>query len=531
MLDTLDPVFARVGGARRAATLGVGLVAIALIFGVSRWATKPAMVPLVSGAPLETVDPLTQRLTQESIPWELGRGGADVLVSARDLPRARVALAKDGMPASGRRGLEIFDDPAYTMTDFTQRINYRRGLEGELERTIGQMQGVATAKVHLAIQETSTFRRNDQKSSASVTLTLRGNQEPGPDVVRGISHLVASSVGMGLDAEHVSVLDGSGRLLTRPADETGTGLSNKQLEVQRDVEQHLQKKASDLVSQVVGTGNARVEVTAAMNFDRLQRTTSTVDPDRQVTSTEQKSEIVPGAQGGAGSLQQAIRYENSTSTESFAQSVGTLKRLTVSVLVNERLVGTGDSSRFERRDPVELARLDTLVRAAVGFDTARGDVVNVISVQFPKPAAIEEPAVEEPSLIQQVQSNQGLIVNVAALVLSFVIGFVALRAMRAAPAAAGALPAFAGGAAGGPGSRTLAPAYRDEGPYALPAGSHEPALPRHAAGELSDPARHVTMTPELAALQANQETKNRVMVTVDQQPDIATKMIRAWMKE
>jgi flagellar M-ring protein FliF len=531
MLETLDPLFARVGGARRAATFGVGLLAIALIFGVSRWASKPTMVPILSGAPLETVDPVTQRLTQEAIPWELGRGGADVLVAAPDLPRARVALAKDGVATSGsgaRRGLEIFDDPAYTMTDFTQRINYRRGLEGELERTIGQMRGVADAKVHLAIQETSTFRRSDTKSTASVTLTLRGNEEPGPDVVRGVAHLVASSVGMGLDAEHVSILDGSGRLLTRPADETPMGLTSRQLEVQRELEQHLQRKASDLVNQIVGAENARVEVTAAMNFDRLERTTSTVDPSRQVTATEQKSEIVPGAQGGAAASQQAIKYENSTSTESFAQSVGTLKRLTVSVLVNERLIGQGDSARFEARTATELARLDTLVRTAVGFDTTRGDAVNIVSVQFPRPVAL--PAVVEagPTMMQSVQSSQGLIVNAVALVMAFVIGFLALKAMKAPASLASASPALAGANGG---QLLPAMAMRDESSYLPPANRFEPPTLRGASGDLGDDARHLQMTPDLAALQANQETKNRVMATVEQQPEIANKMLRAWMKE
>lgn len=536
MLESLDPLFARVGGARRAATLAVGLLAIALIFGVSRWATRPTMVPIVSGAPLETIDPVTQRLTQEAIPWELGRGGADVMVAATDLPRARVALAKDGMPTAGgvggRRGLEIFDDPAYTMTDFTQRINYRRGLEGELERTIGQMQGIASAKVHLAIQETSTFRRADTRSTASVTLSLRGNESPGPDVVKGVANLVAASVGMGLDAEHVSVLDGSGRLLTRPADETPTGLTSRQLEVQRDLESHLQKKAADLVAQVVGVENARVEVTAAMNFDRVERTTSTVDPERQVAATEQKSEIVPGAQGGAAASQQAIKYENSTSTESFAQAVGSLKRLTVSVLVNERLVGSGDSARFERRSAEELARLDTLVRTAVGFDSARGDLVHVIAVQFPRPVVTAAPVDAGPTLLQKVQGSQGLILNVAALVMAFVIGFLALKAMKATslPRAAGTALAAAG--AGGAIGAFPHP-MRDEAPYALPAPAErfDAGALRAGAAEVHDESRHVQMTPELAALQANQETKHRVIATVDHQPEIATKLIRAWMKE
>jgi flagellar M-ring protein FliF len=348
-------------------------------------------------------------------------------------------------------------------------------------------------------------------------------------VVRGVAHLVASSVGMGLDAEHVSVLDGSGRLLTRPADETATGLTSRQLEYQRDVEQQIQKKAAELVTQVVGVENARVEVTAAVNFDRLERTTSTVDPSRQVTATEQKSEIVPGAQGGAAASQQAIKYENSTSTESFAQSVGTLKRLTVSVLVNERLVGQGDSARYEPRDPVELARLDTLVRTAVGFDSARGDAVNIVSVQFPRPVVTPEAVEEGPTILQSVQSSQALIVNGVALIMAFVIGFLALKAIKAPVGRPAGTPALAG--AGGGGALPAAMTLRDEASYLPPAARYDAGQLRSGAPDVGDESRHVQMTPELAALQANQETKNRVMATVDQQPEIATKMIRAWMKE
>ncbi|MCC6316063.1 MAG: flagellar M-ring protein FliF [Gemmatimonadaceae bacterium] len=521
MFESLNPLFDRLGGVRRAMTLGVGVLAIGLIVVVSRWATRPALVPVVAGVPLEQVDGVTRRLTQEGVTWELGRGGTDVMVKEIDLARARVALAKDGMPSAGRPGMEIFDKPAYAMTDFTQRINYRRALEGELERTIGQMRGIAGAQVHLAIHETSTFRRSDTPSEASVVLRLRSNEEPSPDVVRGIAQMVASSVD-GLDAEHVTVNDDAGRLLSRPVDASATGLSSRQLELQREIEEHFRTKAAEMVNQVVGTGNGKVAVTASVNFDRLERTTQTVDPERQVTATEQKAEIVPGAQGGAGSTNQAIQYENSRSTESFAQAVGSVQRLNVSVLVNDRLIGTGDSARSEPRSVAELARLDTLVRSAVGYDSTRGDRITVVSVPFARPEVVAEPAPPAPTLIERVQVNQGLILNSGALVFAFVIGFMALRSMRA-PANATALAA-ATGAAALPTGAGYAPAA-----IAAPERFDYAALP--SGPEVHDGPRSMTMTPELAALQANQETKHRVATTVDQQPEVAAKLIRAWMKE
>lgn len=523
MFESLNPLFDRFGGARRVLTLGVGVLAIGLIVVVSRWATRPALVPVVAAVPLEQVDGITRRLTQEGVTWELGRGGTDVMVKEIDLPKARVALAKDGMPSAGRPGMEIFDKPAYAMTDFTQRINYRRALEGELERTIGQMRGVASAKVHLAIHETSTFRRSDSPSRASVVLGIRGNEGPSIDVVRGIAQMVASSVD-GLAAEHVTVNDDAGRLLSKPVDATATGLSSRQLEQQQEIEELYRSKAADMVDQVVGIGNGKVAVTAAVNFDRLERTTQTVDPERQVTATEQKAEIVPGAQGGAGSTNQAIQYENSRSTESFAQAVGSVQRLNVSVLVNDRKIGTGDSARYEPRTSAELARLDTLVKSAVGFDSARGDRVTVVGVPFARPEVIPEVAPPAPTIIEKIQVNQPLILNVGALVMAFVIGFMALRSMRA-PAGVPAL------AAAGAASAALAAGSYQQGALPQPDRFDYAALPSGPQQEVHDASRVIQMTPELAALQANQETKHRVTNTVDQQPEVAAKLIRAWMKE
>jgi len=515
MPDGMRDFIDRLGGWRRVATIGVGVAAIALIVGVSRWATAPAFVPLFNAVSLEESAKITDGLTQAGIVFRLERGGANVLVAAQDLARARVAVAKDGsLPNAGRPGLELFDQPAYAMTDFTQRINYRRALEGELERTIGKMRGIESAQVHLAIHETSTFRSAATPATASVVLRLKSGEDPPADVVRGISQLVASSVDR-LESDHVTVVDDAGRLLSTPADRNSVaGLTSRQLEVQTEMEDHFRLKAEEIVGQVVGRGNARVQVAASMNFDRVERTTQTMDPDRQVATSEQKAEIVPGAQGGAGSTNQATTYENSKSTEVFAPAAGTIRRLTVAVLVNDRQIGAGDSARFEKRTTEEIARLDTLVRSAVGYDAARGDQVSVVSVPFavpPVPVVAAEPV---PTTLQRVQQNQSLILNAAALVFAFVIGFMALRSLKASVKPNEASKASASA------QMTLPAAERFEAP-ALPA----PAAP------VEDPSRAIRMLPELAAMQANQETKQRVASTVEAQPETAAKLMRAWMKE
>ncbi|MEP7343996.1 MAG: flagellar basal-body MS-ring/collar protein FliF [Gemmatimonadaceae bacterium] len=510
MADGLQGLIDQLGGIRRVTTLGVGIAAIALIVGVSRWATAPTWVPIVSGAPLESISEVTDRLDQATIPYKLERGGADIVVAVTDLPRARVAMAKGGLSTSARPGMEMFDNQALGMTDFTQRVNYRRALEGELERTIGKMRGVQSAQVHLAMHETSSFRSASTPSEASVMIKLSNGESPSAEVVNGIIHLVASSVD-GLASDQVTVIDDAARLLSIPNEEGSLlGLTSRQLANQREIEDHLKGKAEELITQMVGRGNARVQVSASVNFDRVERTTHTLDPDKQMAQTEQKSEIVPGAQGGAASSSAATVFENARSTEIYAGALGVIRRLTVAVLINDKMTGTGDSVQFTPRPALEIARIESLVRSAVGFDSTRGDQVSVVSVPFTLPVIPVVAPQAAPTLIERVQENQSLYLNGAALLFAFVIGFLALRSVKQSQRL----------------SRGTALTTTQQMALAPGNAAHQAMMPMVEEESLAP-----RMVPELAAMQANGETRNRVAATVGQQPDLAAKMARAWMKE
>ena len=155
MSSLAQNLFGRVGGTRQAAIIAVGVLVTALVFGVSRWATAPTMVPLYADIPIESVGKMTDKLAESAIAFELDRAGNTILVASGDLARARVALAREAMPEAGRPGLELFDKPSWGMTDFTQKVNYRRALEGELERTIGRMRDVKAVQV----QQSGALRR------------------------------------------------------------------------------------------------------------------------------------------------------------------------------------------------------------------------------------------------------------------------------------------------------------------------------------------------------------------------------------
>jgi len=508
----LNELLDRLGGTRRVMIAAVGLGVAGLILVASRLATAPNMVPAITNVPLQSAAELADRLDQAGIKYQLDRGGAEILVAETDLARARVALAKDGLPGGNRPGLELFDRPSWGWNDFTQRVNYRRALEGELERTIGRMRGIDRAEVHLAISEQPAFRRaDDRPATASVLIALKSGGGPAPEVVAGIAHLVSSSVD-GLAADNVSIHDETGRQWSEPNDgNTPVGLSSRQLRVQQDVEKYLEKKAEDIISQMVGPGNAKVQVSAAINFDKVERTTQEVNPDKQVLASEQKAEITPGAQGGAASTNIANSYENSKSTETFSGAIGNLKRLTVAVLVNDRrLPATGPKDtipKFQTRNAAELARIQLLVSSAVGVDSVRGDVINVASQQFEAPKPVFE-AAPVADIGQRVQEFQRPVLTGVGLLLAFILALGAIRTLKTkGPMLAGGQPQLALAGAGAP--------------AALPAHAHEPA---HAQIRAPQPSRFEF--PE-----ADTELRDKVSATVTKDPDGAARLLKSWIKE
>ncbi len=493
-MNPIQDLLARIGGPRRALILVIGLGAAALIFGLTRWASQPQWVPAFSGIPLESVGQMTDKLDQAGVQYQLERGGADIMVAQQDLAKARVALAKGGMPNQGRPGFELFDQPTWGLTDFTQRINYRRALEGELERTVSKMRGIEAAQVHLVVHETQTFGAAEKPAEASVVLKVRSGQDLPKDVVTGIAHLLASSVD-GLTSDHVTIVDDSGRMLNE-ADEANTpdGLNSKQLQLQRDVEEYMRLKAEKMLTQMFGRGNAKIQVSANINFDRVERRTETVDPEKQVVASETKSEITPGAQGGAAQTNAATTYENTKLVETFAGAIGNLRRVTVAVLVAAKRDSAPGAKKatFTARSAVELAQVESLVRTAVGLDSARGDQVSVVSIPFEEaaPVAIEAP---KRDIVQTVQDVQRPVVGLLGLALAFVVAFMSLKAMKR-------------------------PEFAAQAPMM--------SLPRT---DVTAEHQYIP-APAMVAPIAN-VIRDRVAATIEQQPDVAARLVRAWVKE
>ncbi len=511
----LNELMERAGGARRVMMGAVGLGTALLIMAISRIATAPNWVPAMTNVPLQSASGLADKLDQAGIKYKLDGGGSSIMVAEGDVAKARVALAKDGLPNGARPGLELFDRPTWGWNDFTQRVNYRRALEGELERTISGMRGVERAEVHLALSDQSAFRRADERpATASILLALKQGGEPSPDVVQGIAHLVSASVD-GLAPENVSIHDETGRQWSEPNDgNSAAGLSGHELRVQQDVEKYLEHKAEDLISQLVGPNNARVRVSASINFDKVERTTQAIDPEKQALASEQKTEITPGQQGGAGQTNIANSYENTKSTEVFSGAIGNVKRVTVAVLVNDKRVPPANAKdtvpHFQTRTPDELARIEMLVRSALGVDSTRGDAVSVVSLPFDQPTITVAP-LPPVDLASRVEQFQRPIVTGVAIMLAFGLAIFTMRSLKTRSASSLALP----------GAIAMSSASM------LPAGA-----PVSSAQMTVVPApRAIPAPPKFVFPEANTEIRDKVVSTVTTNPDSAARLVKSWIKE
>jgi flagellar M-ring protein FliF len=393
--------------ARRALLAGVGAASVALVLGVAWWAQRPLFRPLFTNLGEQDAAAIVQALRAEKVPFELEDGGRAILVPAAKLYELRLALASRGLPEGGGVGFELFDRQTLGQTDFLQRLNYQRAMQGELGRTISQLGGVEAARVHIAMPERSLFVAEDRRPSASVVVKLAPGRTLARAQIDGIVHLVASSV-EGLEAEAVTVVDESGRRLTpERRDDDPTRASGDALEHQLAVERQLAERVEGMLGAVVGRDKVIARVAASLDFARVERTEETFDPEGAVVKTQrttrEESRAAAGAAGAPGVQANLTNEAPATpapegptsvrrdETQSFEVSkvvsrtvgpVGAVKSLSVAVLIDGTWVEEGGTRTFKPRPQEELDRLRELVKSAVGFHEARGDKIELASVPF-----------------------------------------------------------------------------------------------------------------------------------------------------
>ncbi|HQF53710.1 MAG TPA: flagellar basal-body MS-ring/collar protein FliF [Fibrobacteria bacterium] len=349
---------------------------------------------------------IVEGLKSGKVEYRLENDGKDILVKKSQLDEQRLALAAQGLPKSGFVGWEIFDKTQLGLTDFVQNINYRRALEGEIARTIMGLSQVENARVLISIPKPSLFTEKEQPPTASVVIKTKPGQEVDRKSVKGIAQLIASSV-EGLKPSNVTILDNEGRVLNRGGGEGPAAVTEANNELRAQVELQLQSKVSEILDGVVGAGNHRVQVSADIDFDQVEKTAESFNPQSKVVRSEQTEEETKAnspAEGDVARESRTANYEIDRTVVKSTNAPGSIrKRLTVSVAVDGRWekladsvkTGSGEgakSAEWKPRTPDEVAQLAELVRNAVGAQPG-SDNVFVTCVKFENPMV--EMALEE----------------------------------------------------------------------------------------------------------------------------------------
>ncbi|MGZ5920462.1 MAG: flagellar basal-body MS-ring/collar protein FliF [Rhizomicrobium sp.] len=404
--------FKAVGAARFGVMAGVAAVLTAFFLYIAGAITEPPKTILYAGLDPRDAAAVTAKLDGMNVKYDAKGDGNTILVPADQVTKLRMALAQDNLPAAGV-GYEIFDkSDAFGTTAFVQNINRLRALEGELARSIQTIDGVQSARVHLVVPERQVFSRDDQTPSASVVLKTRAVMGRGQ--VAAVQHLVAAAVAS-LTPDRVAIVDDRGNLLAGGDDKTGAdATSANQEQSTTDYEDRLRQRVESIVASVVGAGHVRVQVAADMNYNHTSTTSESYDPDSKVIRSTQTVEqnatdtaaspqasvsvanALPNAANSApgdssksasGRTEETTNYEISKKVTTSTQDGGDVKHLSVAVVVDGTVTGSGANAPYKPRTAAEMTQITNLVKSAMGFDPARGDQVQVSNMEFARVSA------------------------------------------------------------------------------------------------------------------------------------------------
>ena len=368
------------------------------------WAQKPEYQALYANLSEEDAGTIIQKLKEQKVPYKTSLGS--IMVPAERVYELRLQMASQGLPQGGSVGFELFDKTNFTMTDFVQKLNYRRALQGELARTIKALSEVEQCRVHLAVPEKTLFVKEQERAKASVLVKLKQGRTLSQGQVQGIVHLVSSSI-EGLNPKDVSIVNQQGEMLTAAGDES-LGMTNDQLEYQRSFEKDIENRIIGILEPVAGKNKVKAKVTAALDFTKIEKTEERYDPDSQVVRSEQKNAAksmsgttggVPGVssnlpgkagtqtasnQGQSDNKNDVINYEISKITSHIINTPGELKRISAAVLVDGTNAAQQGSKekKYAPRSEEDLKQFEDMVKKAIGFTQDRGDEVKVVNMPF-----------------------------------------------------------------------------------------------------------------------------------------------------
>lgn len=579
-MDALIETLKNLGPARLSMMMLTFFGLIIFFIFIAVKSSAPSMTLLY--ADLSTADSteIAAKLDISKIPYSFSPDGKEIMVPGQEVGRARMLLAQDGLPHGASMGYEIFDKKqGFGTTNFVQNVNQLRALEGELARTIGTMEQIRSARVHLVLPQRELFSRESKPATASVFLNIRNSAQMGPEQIAAIQHLVASSVPQ-LKPTAVSIIDNNGNLLARGEEDGVTETLSAQTsnDMKSRYERNLSRNLEDMISRVVGFGKVRAQVTADIDFDVITRNSESYDPEGQVVrSTQNVNEDstdstgstdntvtvqnnLPGLPGGAGTgsaagssskrAEETVNFEISKTVESVVRGGGEVKKLSVAVLVDGRYetetaplssgvegdVGTEETKddsqpparKYMPRSKEELDQIAVLVKSAIGYDESRGDTVEVVNLQFADSDAVFS-EIKDDLIFGFERADIISVVETATLSLvAILVILLVLRPMAThiASAASAATAAEAGSA-----QKELAMLTGQTGmPAALaPPGAALPGGIPAAGEEPSELENMINMSQVEGKVKASSVQK--ISELVNSHPNETVSVIRNWMSQ
>jgi flagellar M-ring protein FliF len=573
----MGKLFASLSARQKITIAAAVAILLAGVTAVVRWNKERDFRPLFTSLSAEDGGAIVAKLKESGVDYRLPEGGGSVLVPSARLAELRLTLAAAGLPKSGRIGFELFDKTNFGITDFTEHVNFRRALEGELERSVMALNEVEQARVHITFPKDSVFLEAQQPAKASVLLKLKPRAKLAPHNVQAINHLVASAVD-GLSPDAVSVLDMNGNLLGRPRKglPDAPELSEATLEYRQQVEAQLLFKINATLTPLLGAGKFHAGVSVECDFSGGEQSEESFDPSRSVMLSSQRTEDgvatstttgvpgtastlprptsrpSPGASGGVSRVTENILYQPTRTVKRTRLPGGLVKKMSLAILLDHDLTWEKDKNGFKRvlvpPAPEKLKVIKDQVAGVTGLDPQRGDQISVDALPFestlkteppadpsaPKPAA-PPPAgfVWPPKLTPQQMIIAGAVAGGVLLLL--VAAFVLLRRKSKKKkavelAAQPALPAGAAGPAAPP-----APALAGAPAAATEPGSLEKRIQAQLAER--DAAQQEAEARALSALTAPVITKTAEVLAkhlreaIKKEPEVPANILRTWIRE
>ena len=538
---------------------GVALMGAGMMW-FSKWKTESDFRPLYSGLAAEDAGALVTKLKEKGVDYRLSENGSTVLVPSARTAELRLEMAAAGLPKTGRIGFELFDKTNIGATEFVEHVNYRRALEGELERSIMSLAEVEQARVHISFPKDSVFLDSREPAKASVLLKLRAGARLSPQNVAAVSNLVASAV-EGLAPTAVSVLDMQGNLLARPRKTDplqNSEASDEMLETRQRLERDLLAKINSTLEPLLGAERFRAGAAVECEMTSGEQTEETFDPTKSVMLTSQSSEEgtspqadagtnnnaggVPGtaanlprptgrvatSRAGVSRRTESITYQASRLVRQTRIPQGGIKRMSVSILLDQRASWEGTGANRKRvlvaPSPEVIKAIREVVTGATGLNTARGDQLVVESLPFEQTLNEEPPGQATPvanakpprrTPLEELMQNRLVMIAAGAAALLLVIGIVVMtmlsRGKRRGAAVLSRVPALEP-----PGSEAAATA----------AGASLPSsYPEHASLAARSERRQVEQPQQPQP----EELAHQIREMVGKNPRVPTAVLRGWV--